>query len=172
LILSSGIDEALGFLTGIWMMHRLTSWFVRIFITVLVTGLTAFTTYAIYKWTTWMTEQGENNWLTAFLWDVGNNVVLLLGFLVIAWTVWGVIKILGILAGYSNIGLGMTNPDYNILWRVNAQRHPGLGDNVEHKRYTFEEVMKGSSGFLFHSRLYSHPHAINKIAVWMNYQNP
>jgi hypothetical protein len=171
LSLSSGFDEALGFLTGVWILHRLTSWFVRTVITVLVAGSTALTAYAIYKWTTWMTEHGENNWLSAFLWETGNEVVLLLGFLVIAWTVWGVMKILDKLAGYSSIGLGMTNPDYNLLWRVNAQRHPGLGDNVEHKRYSFMEVIKDSTGLWFHSRLYSHPPAIKEIAEWMHRQN-
>ena len=170
LCLSSGIDEALGVLSGVWMMHRTTSFFVRSLIMAVLVGITALTAQVIYEWTTYITASKRNDWLTAVFWDTGTEWALVLGFLAIAWAVWGVVKILGKLVGYSSVGLGMANPDFNLLWRVNAQRDPRLGKNVEQKRFGLKEIMKGSTGLLFHSRLYTHPKAINEVALWMHKQ--
>ena len=168
LSLSSSVDEALGVLFGAWIMHRWTSWVVRSGIVLLVFVMTALTIYLTIEWVRWFTEAASHTWLSALMWDTGTEVVFIVGFIIMSVFVWLSTKIFSKLVGHSNIGLGLANPDYNLLWRIRAQRLSGLNGVVENRRYSFKEIIQGSEGLLFHSRLYSHPRAIRRIARWIH----
>jgi len=168
LSLSSSVDEALGALFGAWMMHRWTSWVVRSGIVSLVLVVTVLTIYLTVEWAQWFTEAARHTWLSALMWDTGTEVVFIVGFIIMSGFVWLSTWIFSKLVGHSNIGLGLANPDYNLLWRIRAQRLSGLSEDVENRRYSFKEIVQGSEGLLFHSRLYSHPRAIRRITGWMH----
>ncbi len=168
LSLSSSVDEALGVLFGAWMMHRWTSWVVRSGIIFLVFVMSALTIYLTIEWARWFTEAAHHTWFIALMWDTGTEVVIIVGFIIMSGFVWLNTKLFSKLVGHSNIGLGLANPDYNLLWRIRAQRLSGLSADSENRRYSFKEIIQGSEGLLFHSRLYSHPRAIHRIAGWMH----
>ena len=130
--------------------------------------MTALTIYLTIEWAHWFTEAASHTWLSALMWDTGTEVVFIVGFIIMSAFVWLSTKIFSKLVGHSNIGLGLANPDYNLLWRIRAQRLSGLSGVVENRRYSFKEIIQGSEGLLFHSRLYSHPRAIRRIARWIH----
>ena len=168
LVLSSSVDEALGLLHGAWMMHRWTSWiarsiaFVVLFSAVWLSG-------ALVSWLTrLLTTPTLDPWLRFLLWDQGFGFAIIIAGIVMAYSVGSAVKLLGLLAGSTNLGLGLAKPDHNLLWTVRASRSPGLGDWEESTRYGFREMLSDSHGWLFHSRLYSHTTVIRRVGRWMD----
>ena len=152
-------------------MHRWTSWIARVTLVSLVAVTAAVSLYAIIKIITWFTEAAEHTYWNAFMWDTGGGLLFIVVLLLMTVIVWAVAKLLGKVTGMSSIGLGLSNPDHNLILRVRAQRYSGLDTVSEHRRYKLKEIMDGSKGLLLHSRLYSHPRAIKHIGNWMHKQS-
>lgn len=168
LALSSVLDEALGVLSGVWFIHNWLSWLARIIIAVIIIVLVIVISYLLLMWGDWISTYEQNSWMTALLWETGFVIILISVFAFMGGITWIIAKLMNMISGSSNVGLGLSSPDYNLLLRVNAQRWPDLSQNYQSKRFNLKEILKDSSGLLFHSRLYSHPGAIKYVADWMH----
>jgi hypothetical protein len=166
LAMSSAIDEALGILSGAWFAHRVVGWMARAFSIAVVTGAIALAAFAIWRLNRWLFASGQSPMVVGYVWE-GLDYILPIGGLMIAAAVGSTTLLLTRLAGYSNLGLGLANPDHNLLWTVRAYRTPGTGANALSVRYGLWDVLGASNGFLLHSRLYTYAPAIRRIAEWM-----
>lgn len=170
LAMSSGLDEAIGLLYGVWFMHRWTGFIVRTFTVAVLSASIALAIFLLWQLNDWMAAPGHRAWFVAVLWDSGVELFIIIGALVIPLFVGIAAFLLSKLAGFSSIGLGLADPEHNLLWTVHAQRRAGLGAVEERVRIPLREILKGSSGLLFHSRLYTSPRAIRCVAEWMHHQ--
>jgi hypothetical protein len=170
LALSSAIDEALGVLSGTWMAHLAVGWMARTFSIAIVGGATVLAAFVIWRLNRWIFASERSPMVAGFAWE-GLDYLLPIGGLIIATAVGVATLLLTKLAGYSNLGLGLANPDHNLLWTVRAQRAPGTGLNALSVRYGLWEVLRGSRGVFLHSRLYTYAPAIGRIAEWMQHES-
>jgi hypothetical protein len=166
LAVSSPLDEALGFLTGVWWFHRLNLWLARIITLSLV--LSSLVGAAVLSYRLYLLEAvlRDKRMLYPLLKDWG-GVLLVMSIMVLFIFVAYIIAAIGRAVSRTNIGLGLDSPDSNLLWTVNATRDCAALDNCKPRRYHLWPLLHGAKGWLFHSRLYSFPPAIAYIAGWM-----
>ena len=163
--MSSAIDEALAVLSGAWLAHRVVGWMARAFSIAVVAGAISLAAFVLWRLNRWLFASNQNPMVVGYVWE-GLDYLLPIGGVVIAAAVALATHLLTKVAGYSNLGLGLANPDHNLLWTVRAHRVPGTGLDASSVRFGLWEVLHGS-GLLFHSRLYTHAPAIQRIAEWM-----
>ena len=163
LVLSSGVDEALGALTGALWVHRANVWGARAVAAIgflIAIGLAAAIVYAIAELLT--------EYLGGFAADFGVAAAMLLAvaFAGIIASIIGVAS--HVVAKLANhMGLGLSDFESGLLTSVKAFRQPGSEIPFTYCRYGFVELLRNSVGWLFHSRVYNHPKAIQKIAEWL-----
>lgn len=163
LVMSSVVDEAMAILTGAWWAHRASVLGARVVGAASLSvafGLVAVVVYAIV-----LLVSAD---LGGFSASLAAACALLLA-----------IVCLGLVASMAQIasrvatslgrltGLWLADPEGGLLTRVTASRRPGEEIAHEYRRYGICDLLRGSSGLLFHSRLYSHPQAIRDIAAWV-----
>jgi hypothetical protein len=131
-----------------------------------ITAAIALAAFVIWRLNRWLFASDRDPMVVGYVWE-GLDYILPIGGLIIAAVVGCTTLLLTKLAGYSNLGLGLANPDHNLLWTVRAHRAPGPLPNALSIRYDLWDVLRGSAGLLFHSRLYTYAPAIRRVAEWM-----
>jgi hypothetical protein len=165
--LSSFLDEAYGVLTGSWWMHRATGWGVRFGISAALLTTLLVTTAVEYELARQMfATMSHLGWAT--LLKTASPILLGGSIMLAIWLASTLIGLFLVISGRSSLGLGLSDPDDNLLCEVRARRDLPLPIRTTKQRYSTWQLLRHSKGALFHSRIYFHPPAIHDIAAWIS----
>jgi hypothetical protein len=167
LSLTSRVDEALAVLNGSGWIHKVSVWVaVAISVFSIVAGIIV-AGVSLYLLSGLERAARRSRFLYPLVKDWSKPGVYLLSGSLLLPTVGLVCRRLASIAGRSNLGLGLLNPIDNLLWRVRA--HDNLKGLASYKnsRYGVWELLRGSKGRYFHSRVYEFEPCIREIACWI-----
>lgn len=163
-VMSSWLDEAMGALTGAWWLHRASVWLARL--VALIGVLAAFGAAAAVAYA--ITTVFSAQWSELAL-DLALMLAALATIIVIPLVVVPIVEASSVLVVKlaQRVGLGVANVESGLLTSVSASRRPGQNIPHAYQQYHLWALLRGSTGFLFHSRLYSNPRAIQAMAKWV-----
>ena len=173
LAMSSLIDEAYGVLVGSWWMHRATGWGIRIGIFVAI-GLSIVLSAAVvwaFVGVLGLEAKGfdfKALVLFSMFKPVLQFVVWVPSCLAIA-VAYLLVELFLAISGRSEPGLGLANPDENLVCEVRAKRTLSPPIRSTNKRYGTWQLLCHAKGVLFHSRIYFYHPAIRDMAEWIIY---
>jgi len=170
LVLSSALDEAYSVLAGSWWMHRVTGWGIRLAVGCAI-GVTVALVVAvtfIYYSAAFLPANAAKSVGWAGLLDrlaaFAGAAVFCLSIFVAYWLVEAFMQV----GRRANPGLGLSDPAENIVCNVRARRGLPAPIQTTSKRYGIWQLTRHAKGLLFHSRIYTHPPAIQDIAEWLS----